>query len=114
MMEESFLSDRLRSRFVIYVIIPSQVQRQAVHRIIYEELCHGEIKDSSRDVFSDIVGDLFHQEAIRVIIGCTAIGLLVDQSHTQLPLLDTAALHAQTLVNFALRPRVKKHHQGIP
>ncbi len=59
-MKESFLSDRLRRRFGIEVIISVQVQRQAVHRIIYEELCHGELNDSSRDVFLDVVEDLSH------------------------------------------------------
>ena len=64
-MKESFLSDRLRRHFGIEVIIPVQVQRQAVHRIIYEELCHGELNDSSRDVFLDVVEDLSHEVVLR-------------------------------------------------
>ena len=102
-MEKSFLSDRLHSNFGIDVIIPNEEQRQAVHRIIYEELCHGEINDSSRDVFLRVIENLSRQGASGVILGCTEIGLLIDQGHTQLPVLDTTALHAQSLVNFALR-----------
>ena len=101
-MEKSFLSDRLHSHFGIDVIIPNEQQRQAVHRIIYEELCHGAINDSSRDVFLRVIENLSRQGASGVILGCTEIGLLIDQGHTHLPVLDTTALHAQSLVNFAL------------
>ena len=85
------------------MIIPNEEQRQAVHRIIYEELCHGELNDSFRDVFLRVIEDLSHQGASGVILGYTEIGLLVDQGHTQLPVLDTTALHAQIFVDFGLR-----------
>lgn len=101
-MEKSFLSDRLHSHFGIDVIIPSEVQRQTIHRIIYEELCHGEINDSSRTIFLDVIDGFFDQGASGVILGCTEIGLLIDQKHTQLPVLDTTVLHAHSLVDFAL------------
>ena len=101
-MEKSFLSDRLHSHFGIDVIIPSEVQRQTIHRIIYEELCHGEINNSSRAVFLDVIDDFSDQGASGVILGCTEIGLLIDQKHTQLPVLDTTVLHAHSLVDFAL------------
>ena len=96
------LSDRLRSHFGIDVIVPSLVHRQAVHRIIYEQLCRGEINESSRNVFLGVFEGLSHQGASRVIFGCTEIELLIDQGHTQLPVLNTTALHAQGLVDFAL------------
>ena len=101
-MEKSFLSDRLHSHFGIDMIIPSEVQRQTIHRIIYEELCHGEINNSSRAVFLDVIDDFSDQGARGVILGCTEIGLLIDQKHTQLPVLDTTVLHAHSLVDFAL------------
>ena len=97
-MEESFLSSRLRSRFGIDVIISSQGRRPAVHRIIDEELCHGGLNDSSRDVFIGCCRGFVSSETNWVILECTEIGLLVDRSHTQLPVVDTTALHAQTLV----------------
>ena len=101
-MEKSFLSDRLHSHFGIDMIIPSEVQRQTIHRIIYEELCHGEINNSSRAVFLDVIDDFSDQGARGVILGCTEIGLLIDQKHTQLPVLDTTVLHAHSLVDIAL------------
>ena len=94
------LSDRLHSHFGIDMIIPSEVQRQTIHRIIYEELCHGEINNSSRAVFLDVIDDFSDQGASGVILGCTEIGLLIDQKHTQLPVLDTTVLHAHSLVDF--------------
>ena len=102
-MEKSFLFDRLRSHFGIDVIIPNEEQRQAVHRIIYEELCRGEINHSSRDVFLRVIEDLSYQGASGVILGCTEIGLLIDQDHTLIPVLDTTAFRAQSLVDFALK-----------
>ena len=82
------------------MIILSEVQWQEIYRIIYEEPCRGEINDSSRDVFLGVFEDLFHQGASGVILGCTEIELLIDRGHSQSPVLDTAALHAQGLVNF--------------
>tara|TARA_E500000178_G_scaffold349145_2_gene405532 strand:+ start:880 stop:1074 length:195 start_codon:yes stop_codon:yes gene_type:complete len=63
-MEKSFLSDRLLSRFGIDVIILSEVQRQAFHRLIYDELCHGELNDSSRDVFLGVTGTCLIREQL--------------------------------------------------
>ena len=83
------------------MIIPSEMQQQEIHRIIYEEPCRGEINESSRDVFLGVFEDLSHQGASGMILGCAEIGLLIDQGHSQLPVLDTTALHAQGLVNFA-------------
>ena len=101
-MEQAFYKQRLADKFGLEVLVPRESQRQIVHRIIYEELCLGTIKDASRNQYLDIMQDLSERGAQSIILGCTEIGLLVQQSHTQTPLLDTTVVHAQAAVKFLL------------
>jgi aspartate racemase len=73
------------------VLVPGAAARDAVHRVIYEELCRGEIRDDSRREYQRIVGDLV---ARGVVLGCTEIGLLLGPHDAEVPLLDTALIHA--------------------
>lgn len=100
-MEQSFYKDRLVAKG-IKVVTPDQLQRNAVHRIIYEELCLGQIKDQSRQEYLAIISHLRGEGAQAVILGCTEISLLVGQSDTATPLYDTTAIHAQQAVKAAL------------
>lgn len=102
-MEHPFLSDRLKNNFSIHTITPNERQRQEIHRIIYDELCSGEIRSESRDYFLTVINELSSQGADGVVLGCTEIGLLIHQSHAKIPVLDTTALHSQSLVDFSLR-----------
>jgi len=74
-----------------------------VHRVIYEELCVGVISDTSRRTYQRVIQSLAARGAQAVILGCTEIGLLIKPEHSELPLLDTTALHAQAAVAFALQ-----------
>lgn len=100
-MEQDFYVGRLQAAG-LEVIIPNPDQRALVHRVIYEELCQGKILDASRAAYLAIIGDLQSRGAAAVILGCTEIGLLVNQSDTALPLYDTTAIHAQAAVDFML------------
>ncbi|MCG9752219.1 aspartate/glutamate racemase family protein [Vibrio brasiliensis] len=102
-MEQDFYKQRLTDKFGIEVVVPNGVQRQLVHNIIYDELCQGEINRRSKDDFLTIIDDLFAAGAQGVILGCTEIGLLVEQQDTQVPLFDTVALHVEAAVSEALR-----------
>jgi len=101
-MEQEFYRGRLVGHG-LDVIVPPEQDRDVVHRVIYEELCRGEIKDESRAEFLRIIDDLQQQGAEAVIEGCTEIGLLVKQEHTKVPLFDTTSIHAQQAVIEALR-----------
>ena len=70
--------------------------------MIYEELCLGRIKDESRVDYLDIIDSLARRGAEAVVLGCTEIALLVEQSHTAVPLYDTTAIHAGRAVSLAL------------
>ena len=101
-MEQDFLTSRLAAQG-LNVLVPNAEERQAVHRIIYEELCVGVISEASRQVYQRVIASLAARGAQAVILGCTEIGLLIKPEHSDLPLLDTTVLHAQAAVAFALQ-----------
>ena len=100
-MEQTFYTERLKSRFGIEVVVPSKHEREIVHRIIYEQLCKGVICTQSRSAYIEIIDNLASVGAEGVILGCTEIALLVQQLHTNVQLYDTTALHAAAAVDFA-------------
>jgi aspartate racemase len=101
-MEEDFYIKRLEDQYGLEVITPSQQDRDDIHRIIYEELCLGEILPESRQVYIDIVNRLQASGAQAVIEGCTEITLLLKQEHVAVPLFDTTYIHAKAAVEKAL------------
>ncbi len=102
-MEQDFYKGRLLDKFGIEVLVPNPSERTQVHDIIFQELCLGIINDDSRRCFLDIINALRQQGAQAVILGCTEIALLVQQAHTQVPLIDTTAIHAEAAVTRALK-----------
>ena len=101
-MELDFYRGRIE-RHGIEVIVPELHDRQMVHDIIYQELCLGKVDADSRDVYLAIIDRLRTQEIDGVILGCTEIGMLIDSSHTDIPLFDTTAIHAAQAVDRALQ-----------
>ncbi|UYG00896.1 aspartate/glutamate racemase family protein [Halomonas sp. GD1P12] len=106
-MEQDFYKARLKKRYGIDVVIPTDQERESVHRIIFEELCRGEIKQASRARYLDIIEGLQTRGAEAVILGCTEIALLVEQRHTRVALFDTTALHAAKAVAWSLEDAAK-------
>lgn len=100
-MEQDFLKDRLAA-MGLTVLVPEVEERQAVHRIIYDELCVGVVSSASRKVYQQVIESLTARGAQAIILGCTEITLLIKPEHSALPLLDTTELHAQAAVAFAL------------
>ena len=100
-MEQDFLKARLTAKGLT-VLVPTAEERQAVHRIIYDELCVGVISEASRQVYQRVIESLTERGAQAIILGCTEIGLLIKPEHSALPLLDTTELHAKAAVVFAL------------
>ncbi|HEX3027122.1 MAG TPA: aspartate/glutamate racemase family protein, partial [Clostridia bacterium] len=86
----------------IDVQIPPKEDIDRIHKIINQELIIGEIKDSSRSYFSNVITGLKQQGAQGVILGCTEIGLLVKQKDSSLPVYDTALIHADAAAEYAM------------
>jgi len=102
-MEEDFYKGRLEDKFGLDVIAPKQEDRQVVHDIIYQELCLGDLKESSKEQYIKIINKLVDEGAEAVILGCTEIPLLIKQDDVDVLLLDTTRIHAETAVEYALR-----------
>ncbi len=92
-MEQDSYKQRLADKFAIDVLIPDAQGRETVHRVIYDELCKGIISPESKTEYLTIIDNLTQQGAEAIILGCTEIALLVQQSDTSIPLLDSTALH---------------------
>lgn len=100
-MEHTFYPDAL-TRHNITVVTPNPDDRALVHRVIYEELTAGTIRDESRREYVRIIQQLAQSGAQGVILGCTEIPLLVSESDAGLPLFDTTQLHAEAALNKAI------------
>ncbi|MCB1919585.1 MAG: aspartate/glutamate racemase family protein [Candidatus Competibacteraceae bacterium] len=101
-MEQDFYRGRLMERHGLTVIIPDLADRETVHRIIYEELCRGEVREDSRAQYRAILQRCMVAGAEGIILGCTEIGLLVKSADAPVPLFDTTYLHARSVAEWAL------------
>ncbi|MDP1653753.1 MAG: aspartate/glutamate racemase family protein [Rhodocyclaceae bacterium] len=101
-MEQDFYRGRLETRHGLQVVIPDAADRETVHRVIYDELCLGIVREESRAAYRAIIGRLVAQGAEGIILGCTEIGLLVGPADSPVPVFDTTRLHAESAVNLAL------------
>ena len=101
-MTEDFYKQRLIDAG-LQVLIPETGARAEVHRIIYEELCQGQLLDSSRQYYQQVTENLADKGAKGVILGCTEIGLLIQQADSPIPVFDTTAIHAAAAVDFFIK-----------
>ena len=90
------------AKYGIQTIIPNESDQQIVHRIIYDELCLNNIKRSSAEQYIQIIETLKAQGAQAVILGCTEIGLLINEENSPLPVFDTTLLHIDAAVAWML------------
>ncbi|GAA3080401.1 aspartate/glutamate racemase family protein [Streptomyces rectiviolaceus] len=100
-MEQDFYRERLAARG-LDVLVPGAEGRALVHRVIYEELCLGVVREESRAGYQRVIGDLVREGAEGVILGCTEIELLIGQEHSPVPVFPTTRLHAEAAVEAAL------------
>ena len=100
-MEQAFYVGRLQDHG-IRVVVPDERQKTCVHSVIYDELCQGITRPESKAAYLDIVASLADRGAQGVILGCTEIGLLIQGSDTAVRLYDTATIHGQQAVGYAL------------
>ncbi|MDI4665490.1 aspartate/glutamate racemase family protein [Xanthobacter autotrophicus] len=99
-MEQDFYRDRMTAKFGLETIVPEDADRIAVHDIIFDELCCGIVKDTSRARYVEVIEKAAGQGADCVILGCTEIGMLIDDKDSPLPAFDSTKLHARAAVDF--------------
>ncbi len=100
-MTQDFYKQRLMDNG-LEVIVPKADDIEIVNDVIYNELCRGEIKESSRKKYAEIISRLKAAGAEGVILGCTEIGLLISAEDAVLPVFDTTAIHAKRAAELAL------------
>ncbi|MFB9903534.1 aspartate/glutamate racemase family protein [Allokutzneria oryzae] len=100
-MEQDFYVDRLRGHG-LDVLVPGPEDRAVVHRVIYEELVVGIVREESRAAYREIIGRLVERGAEGVILGCTEIELLIGADDSPVPVFPTTRLHAELAVDVAL------------
>ena len=101
-MEQDFYKSRLTKRGV-EVVIPDKNGVDLINKVIFEELCLGVISQISKRQFLSIINELSLNGAQGVILGCTEIGLLIKQEDTQIPLFDTALIHARQSARYSIK-----------
>ncbi|MEW2507161.1 aspartate/glutamate racemase family protein [Amycolatopsis sp. NPDC047767] len=100
-MSQPFYRERLAAHG-LSVLVPSEVDQELVHRVIYDELVHGVVRPASRAAYREVIARLVLAGAEGVIYGCTEIELLVDQSDSSVSVFPTTRLHAEAAVDWAL------------
>ena len=103
-MEQDFYRDRLAGHG-LRVLTPPAAERAEVHRIIYDELCLGVVREESRQVFRDVILGLVQAGAEGVVLGCTEIELLVSDADSPVPVFPTTRLHVEAAVDASLATR---------
>ncbi|MBT2728357.1 aspartate/glutamate racemase family protein [Bacillus sp. ISL-75] len=101
-MEQDFYKSRLESNG-INVLVPNDNEREIVNKVIYDELCLGNVHQASRDYYKKVIQGLIESGAEGIILGCTEIGLLIKSEDSDVPLFDTTYIHAREAVNMSLK-----------
>jgi aspartate racemase len=102
-MEQDFYRDRLASHGLTVLVPPAQ-DRAEVHRVIYEELCLGAVREASRQAYQEVIDRLEHAGAEGVILGCTEIELLIRPQDSPIPVFATTRLHVEAAIEQSLAP----------
>lgn len=101
-MEHGFYADRMEAGAGIRPIVPGEADRALVHSVIFDELCQGIVRDTSREALKAVIARGRAAGADSVILGCTEICLILDPEALELPGFDSTTIHARTAVDFAL------------
>lgn len=101
-MEQDFYKSKLIEKG-INVIIPDKNDIEIINKVIYDELCLGTINSDSKKKFLEIVDKLRNKGAEGIILGCTEIGLLIKNEDTDVPLFDTAIIHAEQAAIYSIK-----------
>jgi aspartate racemase len=109
-MEQTFYKDVLKETFNLDVVVPKGERAKQIHDVIYQELCLGKCLIKSKLVYLSIIEELIEEGAQAIILGCTEIGLLINQEDVAVPIYDTCLIHAEKAVELALHKAEKKRY----
>jgi aspartate racemase len=101
-MEEDFYVGRLARKHGLEPLVPEEDGRALVHRVIYDELCLGIVREESRAAYRAEIERMKARGADSVILGCTEVGMLIGADDTDLPVFDTTRIHVEAAMDQAL------------
>ncbi|KNX38886.1 aspartate/glutamate racemase family protein [Luteipulveratus halotolerans] len=100
-MEQPFYAERMAS-LGVDCLVPEADDRAEVHRIIYDELCQGIVREESRAAYRDVITRLVDRGAEGIVLGCTEVEMLIGADDSPVPVFPTTALHVEAAIDAAL------------
>ncbi|HEX2905378.1 MAG TPA: aspartate/glutamate racemase family protein [Phototrophicaceae bacterium] len=100
-MSDTFYTDRLTANGLT-PLVPTAEEQAVIHQVIVDELVRGCLREASKQRYLAIIQRLKAQGAEGIILGCTEIPLLIQPDDCDLPLFDTAILHAEAALARAM------------
>lgn len=108
-MVEDFLVNRLKKNGLTVSTPKRKENIDEIDRIIFDELCKGEIKDSSREYYKNVINQMIQEDGIKgIILGCTEIEMLIKQDDLDIPIFDTTQSHIDSIVDYSLEKKLIK------
>ncbi|MFH0963069.1 MAG: aspartate/glutamate racemase family protein [Planctomycetota bacterium] len=101
-MGKPFYRERLAKKFGVTALVPDAEERRDVHRIIFEELCLGTVREESRERFREVMEGLKERGAEGIVLGCTELPMLISGTDTELPLFNSTQLHVDKALELAM------------
>ena len=101
-MTDPFIMGRLKEKYDVDCLVPTEEEKPEIMRVIEEELTYNILKESSREYYVNVIKELARQGAEGVILGCTEIPLLIKQKDSPIPVFDTTELHALAALDYAM------------
>ena len=100
-MGRRFFTDRMEAQG-LRVLVPDERHHATFDRIIYEELVHGKVLDTSRRTVVEVINELWDLGAEGVVLGCTELEMLIKQADSDLPVFPVTTLHVEAALDRAL------------
>ena len=105
-MEENFIIDRLARNGIKAIVPEDKNDINSIDRIIFDELCKGQIKKESKEEYLNIINKMIKNNHIEgIILGCTEIEMLIKEEDLNIPIFDTTQSHIDAIVNYCLNER---------
>jgi aspartate racemase len=83
--------------------VPEAPDRDRIHGVIMEELVYGRLETGSRTYFRNLIHGFANGGCDAVVLGCTEIPLLISESDSPLPILDSTRILARAALRESIR-----------
>lgn len=101
-MAQPYFKERLTEKTGLTPLLPDAETQAELSRIIFEDLTHGIVREDAKQYYRDCIQDLKDQGCDSIILGCTELGMLITEENSPLPPYDTALIHCEAIVDYAL------------